>query len=243
MSPHDLRPLKRRYDREPAVEEEIRLLASLPETEFWRRMTLRDYQEPDCPRLESMVYFIRLCESRNQSETAWRIVESLTTRIGRTILRRLKASVRCSEDQREELYDALITKLYTEWISLDAEDEFWEVRFWVCLDRKLMDVIKKYQHQDQRIVSLTPLNDEKEEDPINRLPDTGPDLLSEVETGLALASLAEPYRTTIFLYVIEQWTEEQIARYFNKTSRTVRNYLTRAKAWLREWYRERTEQE
>lgn len=243
MSPHDLRPLKRGYDREPAVEEEIRLLASLPETEFWRRMTLQDYREPNCPRLESMVYFIRLFESRRQSETAWKIVEFLTTRIGRTILKKLNASVRCSEDQREELQDALITKLYTEWMSLDAGHEFWEVRFWVCLDRNLMDVIKKFRHHDQKIVSLAPLNDEKEEDPINRLPDTGSDPLSEVEIGLALASLAEPYRTTIYLHVIEQWTEEQIARYFNKTSRTVRNYLARAKACLREWYRERTEQE
>jgi RNA polymerase sigma factor (sigma-70 family) len=205
-------------------------------------MTLRDFNEPDTPCPESMVYFIRLFKSRSQSETAWRIVEYLTIRIGRTILKKLRASVHCSEDQREELYDALIIQLYTEWMSLEAMHEFWEVRFWVCLNRKLMDVIKDYIRQSQKIAPLSPPNDGKGKNPVDEIPDPRPDPPSKAEIRLALASLAEPYKTTIYLYVFEQWTEEEIAHYFKKTSRTVRNYLTRAIACLKELYRERTEQ-
>lgn len=243
MSPHVLRPLKRNYRREDAVIQDIRLLDSLPVNEFWRRMTLQDYMDPDCPRLESMVYFIRLFWSRNDREAAWRMIEELTKRTTRTIMRHLNSIYGSSLDQREELQDELIYLLYEEWLSLDESHEFWEVRFGVCLKRRLMDVAERYKRDESRKLSLYPPEDEESEDPIASLPDPGPEPVNAVMVKTALASLAEPYRTTLYLHVIEEWTEEQIAGYFKKTSRTIRNYLRRAEACLREWYRERTEQE
>jgi DNA-directed RNA polymerase specialized sigma24 family protein len=242
LSPHDLRPLKRNYSREPAVVQDILHLESLPENEFWRRMTIQDYQAPDCPRLESMVYFIRLFVSRNDQEAAWRMIEKLIQRTTRTILRRLNCFYIASMDQREELQDELIHRLYEEWLSLDGAHEFWEVRFGVCLDRRLADVVKRYERENVCKQSLHPsVQNENKEDPIANLPDLRPDPLRDVEVREALAYLPEPCRTAIYLYTIEQWTEEQIASYFKKTSRTVRNYLMRARRLLREWYSERME--
>jgi RNA polymerase sigma factor (sigma-70 family) len=239
LSPPDLRPLKRDYTRESVVVQDILHLSSLLESEFWRRMTIQDYQDPNCPRLESMVYFIRLFWSRNNQEAAWRMVEKLTKRVTRTIMRYLNGIYDSSWDQREELLDDLIHQLYAEWLSLDESHEFWEVRFGFCLKRKLKDVSERYERDRSKKLPLYSSKDEEREDPITSLPDPGPDPVSKVMVVEALASLSDPYRTTIFLYVLEGWTEEEIARYFGKTSRTVRNYLMRAKAHLKEWYSER----
>jgi RNA polymerase sigma factor (sigma-70 family) len=51
----------------------------------------------------------------------------------------------------------------------------------------------------------------------------------------ALASLGEPLRTALWLYYREEWTEKEIADHLGCTSRTVRNYLRRARERLATW--------
>ena len=49
----------------------------------------------------------------------------------------------------------------------------------------------------------------------------------------ALAQLPDKEMEVIFLYRVEQWDEERIAKHLNVTSRTVRNYLRRGEERLR----------
>jgi len=122
-------------------------------------------------------------------------------------------------------------------MSRDPAHEFWEVRFGVCLKRRLIDVITRHRRVAEHEVVLTA--DEADvgmDDPIERIPDLAalpPEMAAMAR--LALDSLAEPLRTAFYLYVREGWTEEKIARALNCTSRTVRNYLSRARDRLAAW--------
>jgi RNA polymerase sigma factor (sigma-70 family) len=233
----DLPPLSRGYTRERIVVADIVALDALTATAFWQRLEISDYQRADCPRLESMVYWIRALCRRGRRDDAWRIAEILTRRIDRTVMQYLNRVYGLSRDQREEIVDELVVLLYEEWMSMDAAHEFWEVRFGVCLKRKLIDVIMRHRRVVEHEVVLSAQDGEDgTTDAIERMPDLSalpPETAAMAR--VALDSLTEPLRTAFYLHVREGWTEERIARALNCTSRTVRNYLSRARDRLAGW--------
>lgn len=233
-----LRTLSRNYVREPQVVADIVALRAQPPSEFWRRAAITDFREADCPRLESLVYCLREFQRRGESTEAWRIIEVLERRIAGTITRYL-ARLYLSADQREEITDDLVTTLYAEWLSDAPAHEFWEVRFQVCLKRKMIDVATRHRRIATAEVSLSRPESEAEglSDPLEQMPDpTARDPQTAAIVLAALDSLPEPLRSAFYLYHAEQWTEESIARHLGVTSRSVRNYLRRAEQRLAEWH-------
>lgn len=230
-------PLSRGYSRENAVLADIADLERLPEDAFWRRVSIRDYQQPGCPRLESLVYLARRRARSGRSEDAWRIVETLTRRVTPTILNKLAKVYGISRDQAEDLYEDVIADLYDEWLSEEPAHEFWEVRFGVCLERRVIDAIKRHRRIRENEVALTATTEEGATlDPLEQMPDLAAlDPQTAATARAALDSLPEPLRTAFFMAEFAGFTEDAVSAHLGVTSRTIRNYLARARKLLAPW--------
>lgn len=233
------------YSREPEVEAQVRRLSSMgkrarreqlvPQSERRRREAARE---------ETLVYFLREYARRGDTETAWEIADWLVQRVAghvRRELARWRLTPDAADDCARDLFATLLAALFDD----SPAGEFWEVRFWVCLDRRLWNLAEKRQ---QTLDSEWRRSDGSDEDgdegtdPLSRLPDPrpGPAALTEYKDALNL--LTETERLALYLRHIEGWPEEtadpnlpSIAGALGVTGRSVRNYLRRAEAKLRAW--------
>jgi RNA polymerase sigma factor (sigma-70 family) len=234
----EMRPLTRHYEREPSVIIQVAEMRALPSSEFWRRVQITDFQAKNCPRQESLVYFLREFMRTGDEDGSWRMVEALAARVAREVTRRLSAWKSLSRYQRDEVEEAIRTALFTEWRSLAPEHEFWEVRFGTCLRRKIYDEIDKISKVRSNETLLEPLwdDDGNSSDAWETIRDK---MAESPETQAlvtdALLRLPPGVRTAFVLYNYEDWTEESIAEHLKVTSRTIRNYLRRAGELLSRW--------
>lgn len=249
-----LRPLTRTrrdtgavYHREAEVDRQAREFSRLPERS--RRLALTDSyipNDPRRPREETLVYFLREYARRGDEETAWRIAEALIDRIAGHVQRKL-ARWRLPADQAEDCMQDLTAALCEAVFDCGPQAEFWEVRFWVCLDRRLWSLVEKRQATID--AEIRP-GDEREDDDgpsggdgiFARLADESPGPEAMAERREALALLTENERLSVYLRFIEGLPEESedperesVARILGVTGRSVRNYLRRAEAKLMAW--------
>lgn len=230
-------PLSRGYTRETTVLADIADLEQLSPDAFWRRAAMRDYQQAGCPKLETLVYLVRSRTRSGRVEDAWRIIDVLTRRVTPTIQNRLARIYGISRDQVEELYEEVIAELYAAWLSDAPSDEFWEVRFGVCLDRKVIDAIKRHRRIREHEIALATVSDDGSPmDPLEQMADLASlDPETSATVKAALDSLPEPLRTAFYMTEVAGFTEEATARHLGVTSRTIRNYLARARKHLAPW--------
>ncbi|MEP6756691.1 MAG: sigma-70 family RNA polymerase sigma factor [Chthonomonadales bacterium] len=206
----------------------------MEDREFWRYVSNTDYRDENAPSLEAMVYFVRHFVCLTDNASAWRVIEAIVQRSTRSITKKLYSTVP-NKDNVEDLSDELITRLYSEWLSVDAKHEFWEIRFWVCMDKAILDVLRRYRRvRDAENGMPAPTEDFSESDQWAAIPDKSATMPFErAAIRSALANLPEKEAQVIFLYRIEKWSEEKIAELMNVTTRTIRNYLRRAEDHLR----------
>ena len=166
-----------------------------------------------------------------------RIIEMMTRRVTPIIQSRLSRVYGLSRDHAEDVYEDVITGLYEEWMSGEPTREFWEVRFGVCLDRKVIDAIKRQRRIRENEVALTVTPEEGAAfDVLEQMPDLAaldPETAATVRA--ALDSLPEPLRTAFYMVEIGRFTEDETAAHLAVTSRTIRNYLARARNNLKAW--------
>jgi hypothetical protein len=205
--------LGRGYKRDPAVVSEVVELRRLPPAQLWERVQITDYTQPGCLRLETLVYVAREWAMSGHADDAWRIIDVLTRRVTPTIQNRLARIYGISLEKVEDVYEEVVAGLYEAWLSDAASDEFWEVRFGACLDRKLTRVILK--HRLEQMPAMASLDPE-----------------SAAAVNAALDSLPEPLRTAFYMTEVAGFTEEVTGRHLAVSQSTVRNYLTRARALL-----------
>ncbi len=259
-NPWPVRPLTRTrrdngllYTREKEVEAQVRMLSQLPGR--LRRERLLDLRQrtiawEDDGRLreETLVYFIRECALRGEPDTAWHLIETLVERVSAHVQRRL-ARWRLTPDDAEDCTRDLFASLCEALFDTSTTAEFWEVRFWVCLDRRLWNLIEKRQH-----AADTELNPgDQESDPDNekdadrliaQLVDSGPKPEELAEWSEAREILNDNEWMAVYLVYhlgipeeSEDPNRQTAAKIMGVTGRSVRNYLKRAKTKLMEWYR------
>ncbi len=246
-----IRPLTRtrrdsgeRYLREPRVEAQLRRLTDLPERS--RRAALLD-EKAQGERLqeESLVYALREATRCGDDALAWLLAERLIARTAGHVARQLK-KWRLPPDDADDCTRDLVAALLDALFDPSPAGEFWEVRFWVCLDRRLWNLIEKRQGaldaQLREVETSTTTEGEEGESLLARLadPDPGPEALAERQAALAL--LTENERLALYLTRVEGLPEESddpdritAARILGVTGRSVRNYLRRAEEKLRRW--------
>ena len=234
------------YSREPHAEAQIRRLCRITERERRACCAINDRNHPDFVGEEALVYCLRAYHAQGDTERAWHIAEQLTERVAGHIRRKL-GRWRLTTEDAEECARDLFAALYEALFDREQTAEFWEVRFWVCLDRRLWNLIEKRQATaDQEWHGAERDTEEREaDDPLLHLPDTQPGPEELLEQREALALLTETERLALYLCRVEGWPEESddperpsVARALGVTGRTVRNYLRRAEAKLRAWQQE-----
>ncbi len=223
--------------REPRVEAQIRQLLQASRVEFWRRAVVRDHHSPDWIQEETLVSLLRIWERGGDTRTADRIAELLIDRTARKIARQIacwKLSPQHAEECLQDVQSSLIEAIY----SGERSHEFWEVRFWVCLERRINNAVRRYRTVTVREVSLQPIEDEEGHQTERLEQFHAPTPLTpqdRVEMGEALALLTENERTAFVLYNGEQWSQQEIADHLQVSDRTVRNLLVRAHKRLEPW--------
>lgn len=253
----EVRPLTRvrkdngaAYMREKGVDDQIRELFALGEKSR-RQKLVQAGERGSAERLqeETLVYFLREYDQCGQTEIAWRIAEGLTARVSGHVARKL-ARWRLTPEESDDCARDLFTALWEALFSHEAPAEFWEVRFWVCLDRRLWNLVEKRQAvRDNELrpgdASFEDAEGDSAADEVSafgRLVDSGasPETLAEHKEALAL--LTENERLAVYLCRVEGLPEESedpcrltAAKILGVTGRSVRNYLRRAEAKLHEW--------
>ncbi|WP_309689560.1 sigma-70 family RNA polymerase sigma factor [Armatimonas sp.] len=232
------------YHRERHAEEEIHRLCGLGQRTR-KEVLLARHQAgaPDRLREETLVYALRECTTRGDDETAWQLAELLTERVSGHIARQL-AKWRLPEADADDVTRDLFALLFDALFSREPSGEFWEVRFWVCLDRRLWNLVEKRQASLDVQLSESTESETLEggESSLMRLAERHPGPEALAEYGEALTVLAEHERLAVYLKYIEGLPEESddperqsVAKILGVTGRTVRNYLRRAEQKLREW--------
>jgi len=234
-----IRPLTsgKRY-REPSVVKQIEALRRCSRVEFRKRLEIREHTHPGFVSEEALVYFVREFHLTGRSVEAGDLIELLEERCRKRVARTLTGWSQLSQTQREDCYNDLISQMFVALISTETKDEFWEVRFWHCLDWKLSNVAQKYHSIAQN--EFVPENGVNEEgrsfDFLSNV--AAPGGLSPEQRALvqeALRILTVDQRTVFILFHYEQWTQEEIAKHVKVTDRTVRNRLESAEKRLASW--------
>jgi RNA polymerase sigma factor (sigma-70 family) len=227
--------------REPRVVAQINLLLHTPRTEFWRRARQREHTSPDWIQEEALVALLRIWERQGDAETADRIAELLIERTARKIARQIacwKLAPHYVEECMRDVQAGLIEAIY----SNERNHEFWEVRFWVCLERRINNAVRRYRSLMERETAprIHEFEDGKETETLEMLPELEPVTPHQyAEVSEALALLTEQERLAFVLYNGEQWSQQEIAEHLQVTDRTVRNLLTRANKRLEPWRQDR----
>lgn len=237
-----IRPLQKPgRSREPEVEAQILQVFDNPYL-LWDVLREPDdfLQEPECPlKAETLVYFLREL-LRHGDERGWQIVTFLKNRVGRHISK-YTASLRKYDrwgSRAHECEQDILSKLSEILPSTEPGHEFWEVRFWLCLKRLILSVMRPQLHQVRTTVPLeVHLNDmgyQEDRDP--RLTDRY--TLTAYHRAViaeALSRLPDHERQAFVLFHYHDFTQQEIARHMGVTDRTVRNWLSRAEERLKEW--------
>lgn len=186
-------------------------------------------------RPEAVVALLRVWAARNETDAAWRLAEILVKGIQPFLRKFLAAYDWLGQDAREDLAHDLALRLYEEWFASNGQHAFWEIRFWHCLRLRIIDLLRKGRFAAADLLpgdELLGMMSVARRDP--RRP-THASHQPDVERIAALAILArldEPLRRTFVLKHYAQWTDDEIATEMGVTSRTVRNWLHRARKGL-----------
>jgi DNA-directed RNA polymerase specialized sigma24 family protein len=238
------------YVREADVEAQVRAISTLSARERRERLLATAQAWDDAGRLreETLVYFLREFAARSDDDMAWQIAELLVERTASHVQRKL-ARWRLTPEDADDCTRDLFTALCEAVFDRGAAAEFWEVRFWVCLDRRLWNLIERRQAiADSEVRPSDQVEDGEGEQDVDRLftriADTGatPEVMAERAEALSL--LTENERRAVYLCYIEGLPEESedperpsAAKMLGVTGRSIRNYLRRAKEKLMAWER------
>ena len=234
-----IRPLPSgRRTRESDVVTQIESLRCCGRSEFRRRVEIRDHTQDGFVSEEALVYFVRDRQLAGHGAEAGDLIDVLEERCRKRVARTLAGWSRLSTTQRDDCYHDLISQMFVAVISMETKDEFWEVRFWHCLDWKLSNVAQKYQTvaQNEFVPDIAPNEEGKTYDYLANV--AAPTRLTAEEQVLvqeALRVLTPDERTVFILFHYEQWSQEEIAKQTRVTDRTVRNRLGSAERRLASW--------
>jgi RNA polymerase sigma factor (sigma-70 family) len=223
--------------RETHVEQQVQSLLHSDMRSIRSRIAIRDRGAKEWVQEETLVCLLRILHRKGDREGAWQVAEMLVERVAGFLSRHISLwhlAPHHAEECARDVQDQLLIDLFNE----KEQAEFYEVRFWLCLKRRLLNVIQRYRRvgETELLSSSLHTSDEDTEDTILRLPDQSAlSLQIQAEVVDALATLKVQERAAFVLYHKENWSQIEIAERLQVSERTVRNLLTRAEKRLSEW--------
>lgn len=244
-----LRPLTKRgadgslYTRPPEVERQIAAAVALAPAELLARLEVADRASPAYLREECLVYLLRTYRQTNQPA----LIDALATTLLRRSVDILKHTLGgLSAASFEEASDVCIQDMFERILDVETNrGDFYQARYRMGLKRLAITAFNRFQALDEHGRHAASLDEESDDDaphgPI-QLEAGGLTTEQHAQMTEALARIDEPYRTAFVLRYFHNWPTEDddpsvptISSYYNKTPRTIRNWLTRAESALAQW--------
>lgn len=237
------------YERLPTVDRQIRDTLKLDLEGLQRCCEETDETSPDYLKEESLVYLIRHYHKNEKRSYVNDLSKCLVNRCANVIYGWLGS---LEANEREDGNSEVIKELFTRILDLNSDHgDYLQVRFWLGLKRLTVSIFRKQlvklRHQStgdydlERIDALTQQGAVAVSATSLRR-STESEAIDNVMLQAALAQLEEPYRTAYLLRHYEGWPIEDrdpaiqtISRRFDKTPRTIRNWLSRADETLKAW--------
>jgi len=231
------------YRHDPIVYLQFSECIRLPPSRLLDRLTSR-WNDTAKIKEETLVMLAREYSRRGNDGLAWKLVLAICERVQPSIERSIKLW-RLPPHMADELVESLVAGMYDAVLNNGEAGAFWEIKFWVCFERRLLSALRKYrQLSDRGFESET-----ADEGPQSLLESTqerqsewkDPAMRAVIADGLA--QLPETLRTAFMLkhwagfaeYSSDPSERFTIAHVMGVSSRTVRNYLMRAEVLLNEW--------
>ncbi len=256
MKPINTDPLTRTnsdgkpYQRAPQVESQIVEALALDESELAERLDIRDFKTEGYFQEECLVYLIRRCHREDRGDLVNKLTERLIQRCARHINDRVSFSL--DPVYVDDCFREVIATAFGQILDLNSDHgDFAQVRFWLWLDRVTSNAMQRYWKRQREDWATDSIDcDEEEDEGRSRAlrqkleevvsKSVAPDWQSVTTEALRLLSPNE--RQVFLLRRHAEWEIENqnpdvmtISRYFNRSSRTIRYWLTSAEKKLRDW--------
>ena len=198
--------------------------------------------------VEALVTLLRRCALAGEDDGAWQIANEITERVKGRLARALTLwRLDQPVSTAEEVVDEFLTALYETLFDLSPREQFWEIRFWVAFDRRVIRIMQAKRAELDRVANFNLDEDTAEHSAassvsVPRLTETI-DPLTNAMISDALTQLSQNERTAFLLKHVAGIPESSIkvdgaptiATILQVSPRTVRNYLMRAENALAHW--------
>jgi hypothetical protein len=209
-----------------------------------------DASRPDKVKEEALVMLARHFRATGADRLAWKVMLTITERVQPALIRAMKLW-RLSPIVGEEFVESTISLLYEAILGDTDAEYFWEIKFWVCFERRLLSSLRKYRIQNDRYVEP-----ELENSFVESVADSSnsvsidlddPSLRAIIADGLA--QLPENLRTAFMLkhwagfpeHSEDKTNHATISHVMGVSGRSVRYYLSKAEKLLNEWRQDSVE--
>ena len=231
-----LRPLQTvKYFRSEEVIAQIQWLSTLSTSEIIKLAQERVDASSYVVKEETLVYLLREAHKIDDLELSDELSESLLKRIAPSVRRATIFLKSSSETHWEQCVEEITHKVFLSLIDCSAKNEFWELKFWLCLKRVEINVNEKFRRIIENEWNPAVYTDESggETSTMDQRadPDSGR-FQDRLEAKEALGILPFKLLKTAKLLFEEDWSQQEVADYFGVTDKTIRNWLTTIKKTL-----------
>lgn len=244
--PQSVSPLTRRgYKRTAVTQRQISDGLGLSAAELIARAQQRDEKAPDYMSAEALAYFIRHADGAGDRKTRNTLIRELLERCTMFFRGQFRG---CSKEDREDLQGEVLVTLVEDLLDPSDRGDFMQARFWLYLKRKTIDASNViFRHSGDTESLDTGFSGETESEGQTKLDAQVDKRLSPEEVMMLSEGLAAlpPLLREVFLlrhYVgmkigsdnpaDDPPDEVTLARQFNRSGRTIRNWLKEAEAML-----------
>ncbi len=238
------------YRREPAVEQQLRAALALAPADLVARARISEKGAPEYLQEEALVYLIREAQLNGALGLVDDLTRCLIARCGRFITARVHSlGADDVDDARGDVYAELFSRILDP--NTDRGD-FLQVRFWLALQRLIATIFTGRTTtlaREREMASFdAPARDDKPDEGLMRyVPKRGLSVEEHVLCMDALNAIRDPrHRAAFALRHHLHWPIENddpdgpsVSRRLQRDPRTIRNWLTAARADLDAWDAER----
>jgi DNA-directed RNA polymerase specialized sigma24 family protein len=245
-APHAPKPLTRRsketgepYYRRPEVEAQLGDALAADTASLLRRVRERDPEAADFLKEECLVHLIREFARRGEEQAAGEVAEELAVRCMDFIRGQVRRLI--GDEYLEDCRNDVLAQTFEKIFDSDTDRaDYLEVSFWQFLKRLCADEIQKYGRVRDKERS-TDSYDQVVETEGGEVAKTGQpsadfrlEMYDQIRLREGLLRLPPEIRTAFILHYVDGHPVEcsdprvmTVSRYFGKTPRTIRNWLTR----------------
>lgn len=244
--PPSVSPLTRRgYKRTEATRKQIADALGLTAPELMARAQQRNKTAPDHLSAEALVYFIRRADSAGDRKTRDALIRELLERCTVFFREQFRG---CSKEEREDLQSTVTTAMIEDLLDPGDRGDFMQARFWLYLKRKTIGACEAaFRHSGDMESLDTGFSGDAASEGQTKLDAQVDRRLSPEEVTMLSEGLAAlpPRLRQIFLlrhYVGMKIGADNpaddpphdvtLARRFDCSGRTIRNWLKEAEALL-----------